>query len=121
MHTSLHDSADGRPPALIPDAPPSDTGAGAAAAAASRAAGSSDVFTSASAARVEELQRTLEVLYRDIIFPFYEPVERLRVTNNRAIRVQDVVDAIAAESRSTLSRPPSVGEGGSGSMSPSRG
>lgn len=64
----------------------------------------SPVFTSASAARAEELQRTLEMLYRDIIFPFYEPVERLRVVNNRAIRVQDVVDAIEKESANTNAR-----------------
>ncbi|KPA84222.1 hypothetical protein ABB37_02274 [Leptomonas pyrrhocoris] len=61
-------------------------------------AGRTNVFSSASAARAEELQRTLEMLYRDILFPFFEPVERLRVVNNRAIRVQDVVDAIAKES-----------------------
>ncbi|KAG5475457.1 hypothetical protein LSCM1_03577 [Leishmania martiniquensis] len=61
-----------------------------------------DVFSSASAARTEELQRTLEVLYRDILFPFYEPVERLRVVSNRAIRVQDVVDAVERLTHSTL-------------------
>lgn len=64
----------------------------------SSAPGNAEVFSSASAVRVEELQRTLEMLYRDIIFPLYEPVERLRVVNNRAIRVQDLVDAIAKES-----------------------
>ncbi|CAJ1009826.1 hypothetical protein Q4I28_005140 [Leishmania naiffi] len=66
------------------------------------ASASEDVFSSASAARIEELQRTLEVLYRDILFPFYEPVERLRVVNNRAIRVQDVVDAVEKATHSTL-------------------
>ncbi|KAK7197753.1 hypothetical protein NESM_000727700 [Novymonas esmeraldas] len=62
------------------------------------------VFSAASAARAEELQRTLEVLYRDILFPFYEPVERLRVVNSRAVRVQDVVDAVERESHSALRR-----------------
>ncbi|KAG5501111.1 hypothetical protein GH5_04705 [Leishmania sp. Ghana 2012 LV757] len=61
-----------------------------------------DVFSSASAARTEELQRTLEVLYRDILFPLYEPVERLRVVNNRAIRVEDVVDAVKRKTWGTL-------------------
>ena len=62
------------------------------------------VFSSASAARVEELQRTLALLYRDVLFPFYEPVERLRVVNNRAIRVQDVVEAIERESLGVVQR-----------------
>ncbi|TPP45966.1 hypothetical protein CGC20_32250 [Leishmania donovani] len=66
---------------------------------ATAASASVDVFSSASAVRIEELQRTLEALYRDILFPFYEPVERLRVVTNRAIRIQDVVDAVAARSR----------------------
>ncbi|KPI89909.1 hypothetical protein ABL78_0981 [Leptomonas seymouri] len=70
-----------------------DDGAGA-----SPSAGSAEVFSSSSAARVGELQRTLELLYRDILFPLYEPVERLRVVNHRAIRVQDVIDAIEKES-----------------------
>ncbi|KAG5501573.1 hypothetical protein JKF63_03403 [Porcisia hertigi] len=66
------------------------------------ASASVDVFSSASAARIEELQRTLEVLYRDILFPFFEPVERLRVVTNRAIQLQDVVDAVEKETQSTL-------------------
>lgn len=56
------------------------------------------VFTPAAAARAGELQRALELLYREILIPFYEPVERLRVVNNRAIRVQDVVEAVEKES-----------------------
>ncbi|AYU80117.1 hypothetical protein LDHU3_27.3280:CDS1 [Leishmania donovani] len=69
---------------------------------ATAASASVDVFSSASAVRIEELQRTLEALYRDILFPFYEPVERLRVVTNRAIRIQDVVDAVEKQSQGAL-------------------
>ncbi|CAG9576836.1 hypothetical_protein [Leishmania major strain Friedlin] len=86
-------------PANSGDVPPHSSGCATGATAASA---SVDVFSSASAARIEELQRTLEVLYRDILFPFYEPVERLRVVTNRAIRIQDVVDAVEKQTQSVL-------------------
>ncbi|KAH9589001.1 hypothetical protein LSM04_009680 [Trypanosoma melophagium] len=44
--------------------------------------------------RIEVLQRTLNLLRQEILIPYFEPVERLRVTNNRAVRVQDVVEAL---------------------------
>lgn len=57
-----------------------------------------DACSTSSAIRVEELQRALELLHRDILYPFFEPVERLRVVNNRAMRASDIVDAIATAS-----------------------
>ncbi|RHW73991.1 hypothetical protein DPX39_020021100 [Trypanosoma brucei equiperdum] len=44
--------------------------------------------------RVEVLQRTLQLLRQEILVPYFEPVERLRVTNNRAAYVHDIVDAL---------------------------
>ncbi|EAN95716.1 hypothetical protein C3747_88g937c [Trypanosoma cruzi] len=44
--------------------------------------------------RMEVLQRTLHLLRQEVLVPYFEFVERLRVTNNRAVRVQDVVETL---------------------------
>lgn len=43
---------------------------------------------------VAEIQETLELLQREILWPYYEPVERIRITNARAISVQDIMEAL---------------------------
>lgn len=53
--------------------------------------------TARGAARVEQLTRALDLLERDVLWPFFEPVERVRVVNNRAISTQDIVDTLWRE------------------------
>ncbi|ORC87149.1 uncharacterized protein TM35_000231200 [Trypanosoma theileri] len=53
-----------------------------------------ETSTLSSEMRIEVLQRTLNLLRQEVLIPYYEPVERLRVTNNRAVCVQDLVKAL---------------------------
>lgn len=44
--------------------------------------------------RAEEVQRTLDLLHQQILWPMYEPVQRIRVVNGRAHSVQALVDTV---------------------------
>lgn len=58
------------------------------------------VLTAPHAARVERLQRALQLLEEEVLWPFYEPVQRVGVVNKRAMSAADVVEVMWQESLS---------------------
>ncbi|KEG10129.1 hypothetical protein DQ04_04141060 [Trypanosoma grayi] len=66
--------------------------------AATSAAASSSPPPLVSETRMEVIQRTLQLLREEVLVPYYEPVERLRVTNNRAVSLQDLVETFYSAS-----------------------
>ncbi|CCW63621.1 unnamed protein product [Phytomonas sp. EM1] len=52
--------------------------------------------------RVEQLQRALNLLQKDLLWPFFEPVERIKVVDSRAVSSRDVVNTFVKQAFSDV-------------------
>lgn len=67
-----------------------------------------EVLTAKHVARVEQLVRALDLLEKEVLWPYFEPVERVRVTNHRAVNTQDIVNLVWHEALAPpVASPPS--------------